>query len=276
MNWAGPEYNDVGMEAVNKFWQEGFPADLIPSSEIEEKNLYIDIDGWICYGMQRYSAVVLYNPEFEKSSTADFFSQAQKGPTELFRVGDWTKDFNGKTYDGNRALPEKMFKLSDIKLLMLEVTSALQERGIAPQTPATSKLVGFGHVSSSPPTTGFCRLIDGTMIQIAGTDSVAGDPIQSAIKIGEYNVMFNASGVAAVRLDGDGSVETLAAGGLIYFKVGDFEIKLDQPTDIALWRKDNGGWRGVIQGWYGVIPEKLMNITNDWIRLGLPVPLKTD
>lgn len=273
MNWVGDGYNNVGMEAVNKFWQEGFPADLIPSSEIENKSLYIDDDGWICYGSQRYSAVVLYNPEFEKPSTGAFFNQAHKGQTKLFRIGDWTEDFDGKPYNGNRALPETMSNLLDIKSLMLEVNSTLREQNIAPQTPATSELVGFGNVSSSPPTSGFCRLIDGTIIQIAGTKNVSGDPIKSNFKINEYNVTFNALGVAAVRLNGDGSVEALAAGGLSYFKVGDFEIKLDQPVDIALWKNDKGVWSGVIQGWNELIPEELMNITDDWIRLDLPVPL---
>ncbi|VAX18962.1 hypothetical protein MNBD_IGNAVI01-529 [hydrothermal vent metagenome] len=276
MNWSGPGYNDVGMEVADNFWQEGFLADLIPSSEIENKNLYINNDGWICYGPQRYSAVILYNPEFEKSSTAAFFTQAQKGPTKLFRIGNWTHDFNGNTFNGDSALPSTMNKISDIKSAVFEVSTSLREQKIAPQTSATSKLVGFGHVSSSPPTSGFCRLIDGTIIQIAGTNNVAGDPIQSNINIGEYSVIFDALGVAAVRLDGSGNMEALAAGGLSYFKVGDFEIQLDTPTDIALWHDSKGEWDGVIQGRKGAIPVALLNITNNWVRLEIPVPLKTD
>ena len=276
MNWNGSGFNDVGMEVANSFWQQGYPADLIPSSEIENKNLHIDDEGWICYGTQRYSAVVLYNPEFEKPSTAAFFNQVQKGSTKLFRVGTWTQDFNGNIFDGDSALPENMSEFSDIKSLVLEVVTVLQENKITQQTPATSELSGFRHVSSSPPTTGFCRLIDGTIIQIAGTNNVAGDPIQSTIKIGEHNVMFNSLGVAAVRLNDNGIVEALAAGGLSYFKAGDLEIKLNQPIDIALWRDEKGKWRGVLLGWNDVIPERLMNITNNWIRLDVPAPIKTD
>ena len=246
------------------------------SAFINDKNLYIDDDGWIRYGSQRYSAVILYNPEFEKYSTADLFNKVQEGKTKLFMIGNWTQDFNGNNFNGNSALPESMSKFSDVKSLMLEVNSFLREQPIISQTPATSELVGFRHVSSSPPTSGFCRLIDGTIIQIAGTNNVGGDPIKSTIKVGEQNVIFNALGVAAVRLNNDGSVVALAAGGLRYFKVGDFEIKLDQPTDIALWRNDKGEWNGVLLGWNDVIPERLMNITNNWIRLEVPVPLKTD
>ena len=76
-----------------------------------------------------------------------------------------------------------MPKFSDVKSLMLEVNTSLREQQIIPQTAATSELVGRGHVSISPPTSGFCHLIDGTIIQIAGTNNVAGDPIQSTIKI---------------------------------------------------------------------------------------------
>ncbi|MBK9389237.1 MAG: hypothetical protein IPN68_03255 [Bacteroidetes bacterium] len=75
MNWAGPLYDDVGMDLVNRLWQEGIPADLIPSSEIENKSLVVDEEGWIRYGKQRYSAVVLYHPEFERSTTADFLTK---------------------------------------------------------------------------------------------------------------------------------------------------------------------------------------------------------
>ncbi len=272
MNWAGPDYNDVGMEVADNLWREGFPADLIPSSEIENNNLYINEDGWICYGSQRYSAVVLYNPEFEKPSTSTFFKEAQNGPTMLYSVGNWTLDFNGQTVNGEAALPKNMIKSSETKIVS-EISQALRAQNIHPQTRATSQLKGFGHTSSSPPTSGFCRLIDGTIIRIAGTNNVTGDPIQSSIKIGKYNPTFNAIGVAAVRLDSEGRVETMAAGGLKHFKVGNFEIILDQRADIALWKNEQGIWKGALQGWKGTIPTQLLNITKDWIRLDVPVPL---
>ena len=113
--------DNVGMEIAENLWREGFPADLIPSSEIENKSLYIDEEGWICYGPQRYAAVVLYHPEFEKSSTAVFFNKAAKGPTILFRIGDWTQEFNGQAFDGNTALPESMVDESDTKSVVEKI-----------------------------------------------------------------------------------------------------------------------------------------------------------
>jgi hypothetical protein len=79
VNWAGQYHNDVGMKLADTLWFSGYPADLIPTSEIENGSMKVDDEGWICYGKQRYSAVVLYNPEFEKNSTAAFFQKAVGG-----------------------------------------------------------------------------------------------------------------------------------------------------------------------------------------------------
>jgi hypothetical protein len=93
------------------------------------------------------------------------------------------------------------------------------------------------------------------------------------MKVGKYDVSFKAIGVAAVRLDEKGRVEAMAAGGLKYFKAGGLDVKLDEPVDVALWRTDNGGFKGVIQGLKGKIPRQLLTLTKDWTRLSVPVPL---
>lgn len=273
MNWAGPGFDDVGMEVADKLWSNGFPADLIPSSEIENNNLRIDDEGWICYGSQRYSTVVLYYPEYEKPSTSGFFKRAKNGNTTLFQVEEQTKSFFGKTIVKKELLTNKLFKSTNIKLLISEIITSLQSQNIQAQTPANKTLNGFKNVSSSPPTTGFCRLIDGTIIQIAGTNTVSGDPIQTDIEIKSYPVTFDAIGVAAARLDNNGELEALAAGGLKYFKVGNFEIKLNKRVDIAIWKDQQNKWKGVLQGWMDPIPTELLDITENWIRLNIPVPL---
>ena len=273
MNWAGPAYNDVGMAVADAFWRRGFPADLIPSSEIINGNLIVDDEGWIRYGPQRYAAVVLYHPEFEKLSIAAFFNRAAGGRTRLFRMGRWTQDFDARPFDGDAALPKSMLVGSDVESLAADVVAALQRKNIAPQTAATAELRGFGHTSAAPPTQGFCRLIDGTLIQVAGTDSVAGDRIRSTVIIGGEEVTFDAIGVAAVRLDDQGRVQALAAGGLQYFRAGSFELKLDQRVDLALWLDEQGKWRGVLQGWAGDVPEPLPAMTDEWLRLEVPEPV---
>ncbi|MGC9328790.1 MAG: hypothetical protein ACP5I1_14235, partial [Candidatus Hinthialibacter sp.] len=171
MNWAGPFYDDVGMKVANALWRAGYPADLIPSTEIEGGHLRVTDDGWIQYGPQRYSAVVLYHPEYENRTTSEFFQRAAQGRTALFRVGDWTADFEGKPFDGESNLPDSMMRQDDLLTLSSAVCRALNEKQIELQTPAVNQLQGFVPASNCPPTEGFCRLIDGTMIWVAGAQN---------------------------------------------------------------------------------------------------------
>ncbi|MEW6235977.1 MAG: hypothetical protein AB1656_11360 [Candidatus Omnitrophota bacterium] len=271
MNWAGPAYNDVGMEMADVLWRAGYPADLIPSSEIENGSLRMDEEGCIKYGPQRYSAVILYHPEFETTAVSRFFQKAASGPTALYRLGDWTRDFEGNPFDGAAALPPSMKALPDISSLAADVIQTLQTKGIAPQTPASSKLEGFSHISSSPSTEGFCRLIDGTVILIAGTNNIAGDPIEKNLKVQNRETSIEAAGVAAVRLDDHGRLDGLAAGALRKFELGSFRLTLRQPVDLALWRDRDGSFTGAIQDCDGPIPEELMKITCDWMRISSPL-----
>jgi hypothetical protein len=258
---------------VDSLWCQGIPTDLIPSSEIGNKSLYVDKEGWICYGAQRYSAVILYHPEFEKSTTADFFKEATEGKTILFRMGDWTKDFNGKDFDGNRALPKRMIESFENKHVIMAVKDHLEQQNFKYQTPAIPRsAISFDHSGITPQTTGYCRLVDGTVIHIAGTEDVSGDPIQTEFEIKGCKVLFDASGVTAVRLNENDQVQALVAGGLKSFKTGNFEIYLDQRVDIALWITKKGKWEGAIQGWSEKVPPQLLSITKDWVFLNVPVP----
>ncbi|MEE9462348.1 MAG: hypothetical protein V3V53_10985 [Bacteroidales bacterium] len=272
MNWAGPAYDDVGMELVDSLWRLGFPADLIPSSEIRSKQLHIDENGGISYGQQKYAAVVLYHPEFEEPPTAEFFTRAADGPTRLFRIGNWTQDFNAQDFDGNASLPGSMMVLDDIHPLIPELIKTLENQGIARQTPSTVFPESHFPSSSSPPPSGFCRLIDGTVIQVAGKENVSGDAILSTREINGHQITFDAIGVAAVRLSKEGAVEAMAAGGLKSFKGPGLEITLDERIDLALWLNENGKLEGVVQGWEDDLPLQLLELTGDWSRLAVPVP----
>ncbi len=279
VNWAGPYHNDVGMKLADTLWFTGYPTDLIPTSEIENGSLTIDEDGWVCYGKQRYTAVVLYHPEFEKNSTSEFFLKAAGGKTALFRVGNWTYDFAGNQVNSSNLLPQKMIIASDYREAFLKTLQVLNEQNIPKQTPATDTLDsryftlrGFNTISYFPPATGFSRLIDGTVINVAGTKDISGDPIRTEFKINEYPVSIDAIGVAAVRLDKNGNLEALAAGSLKTLKTSKLEINLDERLDLALWIDKAGKWHGVVQGLHGTIPQELLQITTNWTRLGLPEP----
>ncbi|MBK9389236.1 MAG: hypothetical protein IPN68_03250 [Bacteroidetes bacterium] len=131
----------------------------------------------------------------------------------------------------------------------------------------------FSHPFISPPATGYCYLIDGTCIQVAGTNNISGDPVRSTIRVNGYPVSFDAIGLAAVRLDENGEVQAIAAGGLKSFKTGNFKLVLDKRTDLTLWKNERGEWAGVIQGLDTEIPAQLLRLTQNWTKIKLPVPL---
>ncbi|MBM4042352.1 MAG: hypothetical protein FJ290_27995, partial [Planctomycetes bacterium] len=282
MNWAGPSYADIGMALTDALWRAGFPADLIPSSDIA--SLKLGDDGLVQYGPQRYAAVVLYRPEFERPETAAFFRVCSSafrrssggGPvapsTALFRVGNWTAGPDAKPFDGNAALPKAMAALPDAGACANAVLAVLKERGVAPQTGASERMSGFGYGMSAPPASGRCRLIDGTAILLAGAKDVSGDPIQETSEVGGHKVFVDAIGVVAIRLAADGSLEALAAGGLRRIEAGAFKLELGSPADLALWRDASGKWHGVLQDFPGPIPPALSALTNDWLRLSAPPP----
>ena len=251
VNWAGPGFADYGVKVAEVLWSRGFPADLIPSDEIQNGSLVLDPEGWVRYGPQRYAALVLHQPEYERSSTAEFFRKAASGKTRLFRVGPWTTDFDGQPLDGDANLPAQMTSYDPNQLIR-----HLQAAGVEPQTPPSMK--------------GSCRLLDGTRVLISAQKNVTGDVIRETLKVQKQQAQFDAEGVAAVRFGPDGKLEALAAGGLKSFKGGDVTIELAQRVDVALWRDKDGQWRGILQGVDGPVLEPLTRITKTWTRLSVP------
>jgi hypothetical protein len=273
MNWAGPAYDDVGIGVTDRLWAAGYPADLIPSSEIENGSLKNADDGTIQYGPQRYAAAVLYHPEFENPATAAFFQRAAAGKTALVRVGDWTKDFEGRPFDGAAALPDSTAALPDAESCATAVIRDLRTAGIAVQTLNTELLAGFHRQSMAPGAHGRSRLVDGTQIVISGVKRASGDPIQTVLDVKGHKVEVDAIGIAAVRLTDEGAFAALAAGGLKRFRTADVTIELPERADLALWRDEQGRLQGVLQDWNGPVPSVLAELTADWLRLAVPAPL---
>jgi hypothetical protein len=278
-NWAGPYYDDVGMDLVDTLWHFGCPADLIPTTEISNGSLRVDADGRVWYGEQGYSALILYHPEFENKDLADFFNKAANGRTALVRLGEWTKDFNAEPVDGNRLLPASMTVVSNVEEAFDAVRRSLNVKLVHKQSPATSvldntyfNLRDFNHASYAPPTTGFSRMIDGTALWVAGSEQVSGDTIRGELPVGRRYASIDAVGVAALRLDAKGELEAFAAGSLQSLRINNFSLQLKERVDLALWKDAAGQWQGVIQGWEGELPAELTKITTQWTRLKLPVP----
>jgi hypothetical protein len=274
MNWAGRTFGDVGLELCDALWQAGYLADLIPTTEIWSGALKVNAKGHVQYGPQQYRSVVLYHPEFEPAATAAFVQKAAKGKTTLYRVGDWTQDFDGRSSEGANSLPRKMVVLANPKSAVESITKQLKDAGVAPQARA-DRALGFADCRSvAPPVEGECRLVDGTHVIVAGAKAAAGDPIQRTVQVAGRPVIVDAVGLVAIRLDKSGRVEALAAGGLKSLSADKFNIELPERVDLALWRDGRGKFHGVLQGWTGPVPVQLQKLTKDWLRLSLPTPLQ--
>ena len=269
MNWAGPHFNDVGLALTDALWYAGQFADLIPSSEIASGALRVGKDGWLYYGSQRYAAAVLYHPEFESKATAAFVRAIAKGPTAIWRVGEWTRDFTGDSFKPR--LPKSLKSGSNAADCAAQVLAYLRESNVIPQTPATDT-IGWDVKTAAPPRSGHCRLIDGTVIWLAGRERLAGDAIEVNQSVNGHTVAAKATGVLAVRLDKSGQLNALAAGGLRHFQGGGLDLLLDPSLDLALWRDSAGRWRGVIQDGIGPVPTALLQLTTNWQQQATPAP----
>jgi len=268
LNWSGPEFADAGVALTDALWEQGIYADLIPSSEIADGSLTIALDGSLAYGAQRYRAAVLYHPEFERPEMAALWQRvAEGGKTATYRVGSWTRDFDGQPFDGNAALPEAMTEV-DSATGVETIRQLLHASGAPLQTPCVKRELHGFEGSMVPENRGRITLLDGTMALLSGSGNPAGATIAETIEVSGHDIAVDALGLAAIRLDKDGAVEALACGGLRWFRGGGMAIDLPERRDIALWRDRNGHWQGATTE--GEIPEALLAIAPHWQRLKFP------
>ncbi len=104
-------------------------------------------------------------------------------------------------------------------------------------------MIGFSDCGSvAPPAKGESRLLDGTHVVVSGAWAASGDAIQRTISIEGHDVAVDAEGLVAIRLNKQGRVEALAAGGLKSLNAGELKIELAERVDLALWRDGRGGF----------------------------------
>lgn len=243
-NWAGEGFGDAGVELADALWERGIYADLIPTSEIVSHALRVTEDGRVSYGDQRYDAVVMYHPEYEREAISAFMQQvAQSSTTQVFRVGDWTTTFDGEPFAHSAALPEAL-PAADI----VEAIDALVEaKGLTRQTPCESLALHGFPKSMIPKRSGTCRLLDGTVVLASGEYAPEGDALQRTITIEGVEITLDAVGIVAVRIE-DGDVVALAGSGLKRFTGAQVDFELDSRADVALWRAEDGQWHGTVGG----------------------------
>jgi hypothetical protein len=273
MNWAGPAYDEVGLDIAAELCGQGYPADLFPTSLIGTSALRVDAGGYVCLGPQRYSAVVLYHPEFEGEATLAFFKQAAQGKTAVFVVGAWTRDFDGNPFDALAQLPAgKLKRCPDNTACTAAVLELLEAAGIERLTAWAVRKSGK-RFDAIPPTTGHSRLTDGTYVCLAGAKDVTGDPIHTNFVSQGHTVAVDAIGLVAIRFAADGKVAAFAAGGLKRLRTDGLEIVLPERVDMAFRTEADGRIHGVLQDWTGPVPAPLRAIPADWQRMAVPPPL---
>jgi len=272
LNWSTPAYGDAGVGVANALWEAGYPADLIPTSEIATGALSIARSGRLRYGAQEYAAAILYHPEFEPLATGRFLDRvARRGATRVAWVGPWTMGPDGAPLDGKAGL-SSVGGSEDVDSCVRRTIEALLAAGVPPQTRAIAE-TRWGLPVAIPPREGSARLLDRTHIVVSAAREAGGDTIRGTVALGPHAVDVEAVGLVAARWRDDGVLEAMAAGGLRRFVTEGFVLELREPVDLALWRDESGHWRGVVQGLDGPPPAELLALTRRWGRLSVPPPV---
>jgi hypothetical protein len=227
-------------------------ADVIPSTEIASGALKIGPDGQVSYGVQKYSALVFVNPEYEPDSTFDFLRSVGRSKTYLFIRGRRTLTFDGQP----RGEKDMIVDSAGADPTPSRVVQALDEWH--------SPLLTQYQVHASP-LADQSRLTDGTCFFARGESDPAGDPFDETFYCGFFKVTARATGVFGIKLSPKGDLESLAASELRFVDAGNFRLELSEPVDLALWR-ENGRLRGVVQG-VPQPPAALLELTKDWTVL---------
>ena len=261
MNWLDPAFTDGGVAFAHGLSDRGYLTDMYPSSELAAGTVKVDGDGWIRVGQQRYKALVLYrldNRDFE------VFSRLVRQREIKTRLFSWDCQPSDDVFT--------LASASDTA----PVLAALAAMDAVKQSPLTKRGLTKWSKDHLPAPDGTLRLIDGTVARIKGcSPSAAGDAIEGTLRLGGKEVAYSAEGLFAVRLDAEGQVEALAAGGLRKVSAPGFTLTLDTPEDVVLVRR-NGKWRGLWQtkDTKAEVPSALKGITPEWTRLRLPPTLK--
>jgi hypothetical protein len=234
-NWLGPRFGDLGIDFADALWREGFPADVIPSTEIESGALRLGEDGRVRYGAQRYRALVFLNTEYEPRATFDFLRRAARSNTVTF--------------------------LRDTAAAAGVVAGA----GLDPAPERVAAFLGGSYTAHDNPPD-LARLTDGTCILARGERDPAGDAIDETFYCGATKVRARATGVFAIRVSGAGELQALAGSDVRLVEAGPLRLEFAQPVDFALWRDGKGVPHGVIQG-EAPVPGPLLRLTKDWTRL---------
>ena len=243
VDWSGDGWNDHGKNVLLDLAADGWWCDAYPGSECMGGTFFVDADGYLRVGRQKYRAVMLHQLS---ASERVAFDAVVKG----------------------RPLKTLIFGSNESK----EMHRYLVSSGVVRQPCAKGKTPA-GAVYPEPD--GTLRLLDGTAIRIrAGWDSPRGLPIAEGMESNGVKVSGEAEGIAAVLCE-NREVTAFAGGGVTHVEGAGLSLSLERPEDVALL-KIGGRWCGVWQTADATaqIPSPLAALTGHWVRLLLPEHLK--
>ncbi len=279
MNPIRNMYGNVGDVLCDAFSEKGFPADLIPSDEIQTQTTdgsprwIRNSDGFLQYGAQAYRHLVFFG--MNDSDRADFEALRELGGTDCCTKITEIPGESKKTFDAAK-----------YQSVVDEIVSDLENSGIPGDTPWEKSRAQFVTASSSevgnrPPLEGFTRCNDGSFVWVNARENALGDPIHLENETvvfnngtGETKINADCNGILACRFDASGNLEALAAAELKFWEGGGLRIELDAPLDVTLWKDASGSWKGVFQGLENDLPEALKKITPNWRFLEIRPPFQ--
>ena len=265
-----PEFCAVGVDICDRLAVKGYPSDLIPIDEIftsrpDGTPRWTVKDGRLAYGDQKYEALLLYGE-----------SDAEKEAWDALRAlaattADCKTQFISVPADADAEAKDKY---------AAQALDVVKMAGIEPQTPwnRDPSVFSSGEESSVRPLrTTTSRFIDGTFLWIAATENDFGDPIvldgeQVKLNHGKTSepISVEANGVFSVRFDDAGKANAVVATEVKSMSVGNLSFTLsdaevgDAPIDVALWRGENGEWRGVFQRKENNLPDSVAKLAPTW------------
>ena len=260
MNWTRPEFNtvDQALALCGDFASSGFPADLIPSSEMVGRTLAgkprwkLNENGFLQYGVQEYRLVVFF--AVTDSDRQDFETLSALNRNGKTRIITWRTDVS----------PDEQ------KAVLASLREELQNAFISKQSP--------WNANGLPNLSGMARLTDGTLLWACTADaSITGVPlvlqnekVQLTHSRTEVTLNAQATGVLACRFDAEGKLTALAASDLKQFVAGGVALEIPEGADLALWQDAKGNWKGVFQGPQNSLPDGLKKFPADWRYLQIP------
>ena len=166
----------------------GWNCDLIGDNEIYTGALAVDGDGWLTYGSQRYTCLILAYPQYAQEALFPFLARLRASRTRLLLIGHADTGFDGTPMpDPHTLVPEAPFFAYRPEIG--DIIGYLQQWGIE------RNQVPCG-----------CIMQDGTVILTAPTpEQPTGNPLHSCFTYRGRRLTVTGQDVVCLRLDDAGN-----------------------------------------------------------------------